>query len=110
MLADRGYRVLEATDGQDALAIASAHNGAIDLVLTDVVMPGLSGPDLMTRLRPLHPSSKVLYISGYTDRTVPLDPDAEAAFIQKPFTPVQLGLKIREVLDVGGRTARASGA
>ena len=73
--------------------------GEIDLVLTDVVMPLVGGPELIARLRKTHPGSRVLYMSGYTDRTVPLEQDAGAAFIQKPFTAVALARKVREVLD-----------
>ena len=74
------------------------HGAKIDLVLTDVVMPKVGGPELIARLRETSPGSKVLYMSGYTDRTVPLEQDAGAAFIQKPFTPLQLGQKLREIL------------
>ena len=95
MLESRGYRVIEAADGDVALEIArrSAH---IDMVLTDVVMPKTGGPELVAKLLQIRPGLKTLYMSGYTDRTVPLENGAE--FIQKPFTPNQLGQKIRDIL------------
>jgi PAS domain S-box-containing protein len=98
MLEARGYRVLEAVNGEDALEQIERNAPVIDVVLTDVVMPKVSGPELVTRLRAKRPESKVLYMSGYTDRTVPLDEDEGAAFIQKPFTPRQLAQKLRDVL------------
>jgi two-component system, cell cycle sensor histidine kinase and response regulator CckA len=98
ILEEDGYQVLEAVDGGEALMTVDENQREIDLVLTDVVMPGVGGPELITRLRETRPGLKVLYMSGYTDRTVPLEQDAGAAFIQKPFTPAQLGQKLREVL------------
>jgi two-component system cell cycle sensor histidine kinase/response regulator CckA len=95
-----GYTVLEARDGQEAVDLAEQHEGHIDLLLTDVVMPRLSGPELARRVLPLRPGLKVLYMSGYVDRALGnrgrLDPDS--AFLQKPFTPDQLAAKVREVL------------
>jgi len=101
MLEARGYRVLMAVDGEEALSVIEQHPSEIDLVLTDVVLPKLSGPEVIARLRQSRPASKVLFMSGYTDRTVPLDREAGVAFIQKPFTPRQLGQKLREVLQSG---------
>jgi two-component system, cell cycle sensor histidine kinase and response regulator CckA len=98
MLRTRGYRVLEAANGEEALKVIEEHADEIDLVLTDVVMPKIGGPELVSRLRLKHPQSKVLYMSGYTDRTVPLQDEGGAAFIQKPFTPKQLNSKLREIL------------
>ena len=98
ILENSGYQVLEAVDGVDALRMIDKHGAKIDLVLTDVVMPRVGGPELIARLREASPESRVLYMSGYTDRTVPLEQDAGAAFIQKPFTPLQLRQKLREVL------------
>ena len=93
-----GYQVLEAVDGAEALKMIDEQGAKIDLVLTDVVMPKVGGPELIARLRDTSPGSKVLYMSGYTDRTVPLEQDAGAAFIQKPFTPLQLGQKLRQIM------------
>lgn len=98
ILENSGYQVLEAINGDEALTMIDKHGPKIDLVLTDVVMPKVGGPELIARLRETNPGSKVLYMSGYTDRTVPLEQDAGAAFIQKPFTPAQLGQKLRDIL------------
>jgi two-component system cell cycle sensor histidine kinase/response regulator CckA len=98
VLRDRGYSVVEAKDGEHALSIAAESDLDIDLILTDVVMPKANGPEVVSQLRVRYPASKVLFMSGYTDRTVPLDTEYGTAFIQKPFTPNQLAQKIREVL------------
>jgi PAS domain S-box-containing protein len=98
ILSRAGYTVLEATDGADALRIARAHPGAIDLVLTDVVMPGMSGRELVEALRRERPIVAVLYMSGYTDdvivRRSALNP--RMVFVQKPFTAAELELAVRE--------------
>jgi PAS domain S-box-containing protein len=96
-----GYTVLEAEDAAAALALVGKHPDAIDLVLTDVVMPGLSGPELADRLTAGRPKLRVLFMSGYTDsealrrRMV----GRNAPYIQKPFTPVELAQKVRQVLE-----------
>jgi CheY-like chemotaxis protein len=96
-----GYRVLEAQNGAEALRLAIQHQGKLHLLLTDVVMPLMGGPDLAKKLCDFRKETKVLFMSGYTDdaaiRQGTLDP--RMAFIQKPFTPVALTQKIREVLD-----------
>jgi two-component system cell cycle sensor histidine kinase/response regulator CckA len=96
-----GYRVLEATNAEDALQICQKHQGRIDLLLTDVVMPGGSGPEVSARVRALKPDIRVLYMSGYTDDAIVRHGVLEAGlnFIQKPFTPNGLAQKVREVLD-----------
>jgi signal transduction histidine kinase/ActR/RegA family two-component response regulator len=95
-----GYRVVEACNGQDALRVYERHEGTIDLLLTDVVMPVMGGRELARRLEKRQPGLKVLYVSGYTDETViregKLEPGAE--FLAKPFSPDELASKIREVL------------
>jgi PAS domain S-box-containing protein len=100
-LEGQGYTVLEARDGSHALELAGNHDGPIDLLLTDVVMPGLSGRELAERLAPLRPRMKVLYASGYTDEAIVrhgvLVPGI--AFLPKPVTPSSLACKVREVLD-----------
>ncbi len=102
ILETRGYTVLEARDGAQALGIAERHGGPIALLLTDVVMPGMSGPELARRLTGLRPGLKVLYVSGYTDRGVaPGEGPPAAVLLQKPFTPGVLAGKVREVLDGG---------
>jgi CheY-like chemotaxis protein len=96
-----GYRVLEAGDGVEALEAAAAHKGPIHILITDVVMPRLSGREVATRLSAKQPDLKVLYISGYTDDSIFRDGVLEGgmAFLQKPFNLKTLAQKIREVLD-----------
>lgn len=96
-----GYRVLEATDGVEALKIVAAHRGTIDLLITDVVMPHLSGPELVARLSAERPGLKILFLSGYTDDTVFRHGVLEGgvAFLQKPFNLKAFAQKIREVLN-----------
>ena len=100
-LADCGYRVLAAGSGPEALEVLAEHPGAVDLLLTDVVMPGMSGPELAEHLVSQYPQMKVLYTSGYTDhaavRNGVLGPGA--AFLSKPFSPDELAHQVREVLD-----------
>jgi PAS domain S-box-containing protein len=99
-LAGFGYSVLEATDGEDALRKAGAREGAIDLLVTDVVMPRLGGPELARRLVEKRPGLRTLYTSGYTeDAIVRLGVvDGTIDFIEKPYTPDQLARKIAELL------------
>jgi PAS domain S-box-containing protein len=100
-LSARGYRVLDASDGQQALEIAAAHSGKIQLLITDVVMPRLSGRELAARLAATRPDLKVLYISGYTDDSVFRHGVLQGGmdFMQKPFNLKALAAKIREVLE-----------
>jgi len=99
----QGYTVLAAPSGADALALAAQHGATIHLLLTDVVMPGMSGRDLADRLTAQRPGIRVLYISGYTDNAIVrhgmLEPGL--AYLQKPFRPDALVRKVREVLDEG---------
>jgi two-component system, cell cycle sensor histidine kinase and response regulator CckA len=101
ILQQAGYTVLVATGGAEALQLATQHAGPIDLLLTDVVMPEMSGRELMRQLAERRPATRVLYMSGYSDDAVAqhgvLDPGT--ALIQKPFTPEALARKVREVLD-----------
>jgi PAS domain S-box-containing protein len=96
-----GYTVIEAGGGEDALRLASRHEGAIDLLLTDVVMPGMTGRELARQLVQQRAKARVLYTSGYTDNAIVqhgvIDPGL--AFIQKPFSPDDLLRKVRDVLD-----------
>jgi CheY-like chemotaxis protein len=96
-----GYRVLEAASGEEALTLFKQHEGQIDLIMTDVVMPQMSGRELAQSLEILHPGIKVLYMSGYTDDAIVRHGllDEEIAFLQKPFTPDALLRKVREVLN-----------
>lgn len=101
VLAENGYTVLEAANGGDALLISERHAGTIHLLLTDVVMPLMSGPELARRLALYRQELKVLYMSGYTEEALGhhgvLDPGIE--LLSKPFTPAGLAQKAREVLD-----------
>ena len=99
-LAGVGYRVLDASDGVEALEVAKAHKGTIHVLVTDVVMPRLSGRDLAAKLGSERPGVKVLFISGYTDDTIVRHGVLEGgvAFLQKPFNLKALAEKIREVL------------
>jgi two-component system cell cycle sensor histidine kinase/response regulator CckA len=101
VLEAEGYRVLEAASGSAAMAVAAEHQGPIHLVITDVVMPGMSGPETVDHLARDRPELRVLYMSGYTDDAIGqhgvLAPGV--ALIAKPFTPADLGSRVREVLD-----------
>ncbi len=96
-----GYRVLQAANGVDALRVVESEPGAIDLVVTDVVMPRMGGPQLLEQLHRARPGLRVLFTSGYTDTAVVHHGvlGTEAAFLQKPFVPDTLARKVREVLD-----------
>ena len=102
----QGYEVIEARQGAEALALAAGHEGPIHLLLTDVVMPEMSGPELAQRLVPLRPEMNVLYISGYTDDAIVRHGVLEAgmALLPKPFTPDALAAKVREILDTPRRS------
>jgi CheY-like chemotaxis protein len=101
ILVRNGYIVLEAADGLDALRAAASYDGAIHLMLTDVVMPRMSGRELVDQIRPLRPQMRVLYVSGYSEEAIvrqgELTPGIE--LLPKPFTPGVLTAKIREILD-----------
>ena len=96
-----GYTVLTAHDGEEALLIAERHKEPIDLMITDVVMPQMSGHELVERLAPLRPDMSVLYMSGYDDKMVADHGPADGYrhFLQKPFHPNDVANKIREILD-----------
>ncbi len=101
VLNSRGYLVLSAARGGDALKMAQARNGNIDLVLTDIVMPAMSGRELVDALRSTRPEVRVLYMSGYTDDEIVRRGlhDPHMSFIQKPFTAENLAMQVRKVLD-----------
>jgi two-component system, cell cycle sensor histidine kinase and response regulator CckA len=99
----RGYKVIEAENGEAGLRASAGHPGKIDMIITDVVMPGMSGRELAKRVTEERPETKVLYLSGYTEEAIAhegaLDPGT--AFLQKPFTLQVLSRKVREVLRDG---------
>jgi PAS domain S-box-containing protein len=101
VLERHGYRVLSARNGREAVEIASTFDGPIHLVLTDVVMPGMSGREIGERLSAVRPEARLLYMSGYTDdeiiRRGLLDPNL--ALLEKPFSPIDLARTVRRVLD-----------
>ncbi|MGB9106544.1 MAG: response regulator, partial [Terriglobales bacterium] len=99
-LTARGYTVLQGENGADALQILEHFAGKIHLLITDVIMPGMSGAELGKRVRELRPDTRVIYISGYTESTVVQHGvEATAGFLPKPFTLTALAGKVREVLD-----------
>ena len=100
VLATNGYTVLETRDGKEALAAYEANAARIDMVVTDVVMPNMTGIELGDKLADLRPNLKVLYVSGYRDGPAgPVELERERQFLHKPFTPDALLTRVREVLD-----------
>lgn len=95
-----GYTVLSAGGGEEALRFAREHVEAIDLLLTDVMMPGMNGVQVAERVSEIRPGIRVFYMSGYADRELVgqglLDPSTH--FLQKPFTPQELGGRVKEIL------------
>ena len=100
-LRDAGYTVLEARSGALALVHADERREPIHLVITDLVMPGMNGRELVERWRARHPETRALFMSGYTEATAPSQGGLPvgAAFIQKPFAPSALARRVREVLE-----------
>jgi CheY-like chemotaxis protein len=100
-LAPLGYTLISAGDALEAVTKLAQHTGTIDLLVTDVVMPGMGGRELADQVRGTHPGTRVLFLSGYTEDAVirhGVHPPTHA-FLEKPFTPGQLAQKVREVLD-----------
>ncbi len=109
-LAQSGYTVLEASDGEDALRVSRKHGGTIHLMVTDVVMPRMGGPRLAERLAEERPDMKVLFVSGYAENTVLQHGtiDVTTRFLQKPFSLKALARKVREVLEAVDSRALAT--
>jgi CheY-like chemotaxis protein len=101
MLERLGYTILEAASGEEAIQTFVQHAQRIDLLLTDVIMPRMSGRELAQRLRMIRPRQKTLYMSGYTDEVLAQHRvlDANVFLLQKPFEPDALARKVRDVLD-----------
>jgi len=100
ILTAQGYRVLQASDGIEALRVAEHYSGALDLLTTDMVMPSMGGPDLAHEHSARRRGLKVLFMSGYTDDAVGRDELGPGdAFLQKPVDPTMLARKVRQVLD-----------
>ena len=100
ILAQKGYRVLEASDGAIALRVAAGHVGEIDLVLTDVAMPVLGGRGLVEELRELSPGMRVLFMSGYPREEVFPDKNDQTPYLQKPFTTETLIAEVSSALGI----------
>ena len=107
LLEERGYVVLEAIGGEEAIILGREHEEPIDLLITDVVMPTMSGKEVAEQLRKIHPEMNVLFMSGYTDEAIVQRGviDSDIAFIQKPFSERTLTQKVRDVLDAKTRNA-----
>jgi DNA-binding response OmpR family regulator len=101
VLSGNGFRVLLACDGSEALRVSGEHEGPIDLLITDLVMPGMGGREVASRLETARPGLRVLFMSGYTENAISHHGvlDAGLDFIQKPFRSDALLRKVREVLD-----------
>ena len=99
VLTRQGYQVLEAPDGESAMSLVQTYDEPIHLLVSDVVMPGVSGPDLATKMTAQRPDLRVLFLSGYTEDEVFRRGGGTTAFLHKPFLPTVLTAKVREVLN-----------
>jgi two-component system cell cycle sensor histidine kinase/response regulator CckA len=101
ILRREGYTVLEAKNGEEALTLWDRHAGMIDVVVTDMVMPNMSGKELVERLRSLKPEVKVIYMSGYASSILSTGNKfgSDVIFLQKPFRPAELNQTVREILE-----------
>jgi len=101
ILENAGYRVLEAANGDEGERLFAQHSGSIDLLVTDVIMPGCGGPELLSRLHVQSPALRVLYMSGYTEQSAAIKAgiDRGTPFVQKPFTAAEFVRQVREALD-----------
>ena len=101
ILKESGYSVLGAQCGEEALKVLQSYRAPIDLLVTDVVMPGMSGPDLVRHARGLRPEMGILYVTGYADHPelVTMSGNGETALLRKPFSPSDLTRCVRERLE-----------
>jgi two-component system cell cycle sensor histidine kinase/response regulator CckA len=109
ILVSRGYRVLQAGSGEEALVISRLHRGSIHLLLTDVTMPEMKGPELAQRLRGERPLTRVVFMSGYNEELLSDGGPASPVSMQKPFSPQTLSETVRLVLDAAAGELRAAG-
>jgi signal transduction histidine kinase/CheY-like chemotaxis protein len=109
ILVSRGYRVLQAGSGEEALVISRLHRGFVHLLLTDVTMPQMKGPELAQRLRSERPQTRVVFMSGYNDEKLSDGGPESPLCLQKPFSPTTLGETLRTVLDQAAGELRATG-
>jgi CheY-like chemotaxis protein len=107
VLESYGYTLLVAADGIEALEFARSHEGEIDLVLTDMMMPRMSGGELVTQLLTARPALGVLFTSGYPAAVLSVHTAGPVAFIQKPYLADELARKVREVLNARASTSSA---
>ena len=100
-LSNKGYNVLEADSGETGLDVVAEHGNDIDIIVTDVVMPGMTGPDMIKQISAEHPDIKVIFISGYAEDAFvdTYGTEREFDFLPKPFTLKQLASKVRETLE-----------
>ena len=107
VLSESGYDVLCAGSAEEALRIASNHPGEIELLVSDIVMPDMHGPELSRSLATLKPDMKILFVSGYSETDISDQGVVESGLLvlQKPFTRQRLGQKVREILDAEPQTA-----
>jgi two-component system cell cycle sensor histidine kinase/response regulator CckA len=99
VLSKAGHRVLEAEHGAEALRVTAAHDGRIDLIITDLYMPGMRGTEIAEQIRESHPETRVLYMSGFEDEDIQRSGvHAGASFLPKPFTLDQLSAAVAEAL------------
>jgi CheY-like chemotaxis protein len=109
-LRDAGYTLLEARDGDEALRVCAEHPGQVDLILSDAVMPGLRGPEMIQRALELQPRARVIYISGYHEHEVVEDGMLSGApLLVKPFNLKELQRQVRQELGARDSLSNASG-
>ncbi len=100
ILISKGYRVLQASSGEEALILSRLHRGVVHVLLTDVTMPEMKGPELAQRLRSERPQTRVVFMSGYNDELLSDGGPGSPVCLQKPFSPQLLGETLRAAIDV----------
>jgi len=103
-LSNKGYKIVEASNAEEALEVMQTHGAEIDIIITDVIMPGMNGPSLIAEIQKKHPRVKVIFMSGYAEEAFSdaygVESDNDFHFLSKPFTLQQLVSKVKEVLDM----------